>query len=94
VTVAAAIASSVLILGRIAALRHSEHRLLVDLADLAFTDPLTGAGNRRTIVDAVAGREGWLLTMDLDGFKEVNDRFGHEAGDQVLRSFAVRSARW
>jgi diguanylate cyclase (GGDEF)-like protein len=90
VTVAAAIASSVLILGRIAALRHSEHRLLVDLADLAFTDPLTGAGNRRTIVDAVAGREGWLLTMDLDGFKEVNDRFGHEAGDQVLRSFAER----
>ncbi len=93
VTVTAGLASVLLILGRIAVLRHSEHRLLVDLAQMAFTDPLTGAGNRRAVVDAIVGREGWLLTMDLDGFKEVNDRFGHEAGDQVLRSFADRVRR-
>ena len=60
----------------------------------ATTDPLTGALNRRqlatTLRDAIeqAGRTGLpvaLVAFDLDHFKQVNDRFGHAAGDDVLQ---------
>ncbi|GIZ13682.1 diguanylate cyclase [Pseudomonas sp. NCCP-436] len=63
---------------------------------LAIHDPLTGARNRRALNDelkiAMAGhsRHGisyGLLLMDLDHFKQVNDRFGHHVGDQVLVAF-------
>ncbi len=64
----------------------------------ALTDPLTGLGNRRHL-DATldielqrAARTGEPLTAimaDLDHFKNVNDRFGHEAGDQVLKAFGA-----
>jgi diguanylate cyclase (GGDEF)-like protein len=65
--------------------------------DLAVTDPLTGAGNRRGFeLSASSLREvcrrrhisATLLYFDLDEFKEVNDRFGHDAGDQALAEFA------
>jgi diguanylate cyclase (GGDEF)-like protein len=76
-------------------------RLVRDLAQLALvrqearTDPLTGVGNRRALVEAVealttAGGEGALLVMDLDRFKDVNDRFGHTVGDGVIRTMAAR----
>ncbi len=61
------------------------------LLDASFRDPLTGVGNRRrgdaalelvTTGDAVA-------IVDLDHFKEVNDRFGHPVGDQVLIRLAT-----
>lgn len=57
--------------------------------ELAHTDPLTGLSNRRGLLramyqDAVAGTPCVLLTLDLDGFKNVNDVRGHDAGDAVL----------
>lgn len=61
------------------------HRALADLAD---RDPLTGIGNRR-LLDRLAtrslahGRAG-LVLIDLDGFKHINDSFGHDQGDRAL----------
>jgi diguanylate cyclase (GGDEF)-like protein len=65
----------------------------------AFHDPLTGLANRtlflRRLADAVAvhdrdQRPLVLLFVDIDGFKTVNDNFGHGAGDAVLRTVAER----
>ncbi|MEN1956609.1 GGDEF domain-containing protein [Luteimonas changyuni] len=64
----------------------------------ALRDPLTGAGNRRgldaelDIAMAASIRSGeplGFLVFDIDLFKRVNDSFGHEAGDQVLRATAA-----
>jgi diguanylate cyclase (GGDEF)-like protein len=65
---------------------------------LAVTDDLTGLGNRRqlwtSIRAACARRERFaLLMIDLDGFKEVNDALGHNAGDLLLRGMADRFSR-
>ncbi len=66
--------------------------------DAAQLDPLTGLLNRRGFADVSAGvlqglrasRQGCaVVAIDLDFFKSVNDRFGHAAGDQVLREFGV-----
>lgn len=63
----------------------------------ALMDPLTGLLNRTLFLDrlehaACRSRHAAiaLLYMDLDGFKEINDTFGHEAGDEVLREVARR----
>jgi len=77
--------------------RHKEHEDA--LRELAYRDPLTGLANRRllellgTQLVADAGRRGeWasFLYMDLVGFKDVNDRVGHAAGDRVLMELARR----
>ncbi len=69
------------------------HRLLAEseshYRELAHTDPLTGLSNRRGLLralyqDATSGVACVLLTLDLDGFKNVNDVRGHDAGDAVL----------
>lgn len=61
----------------------------------AVTDKLTGLANRRVFASAVAGAEGAgqpfaLMHLDLDRFKQANDRFGHAAGDRVLQAVAGR----
>jgi diguanylate cyclase (GGDEF)-like protein len=67
--------------------------------ELAHTDPLTGLANRReleTMVKASVGAPPGaeevhaLLMMDLNGFKKVNDIFGHPEGDEVLMAIASR----
>ncbi|MSO28905.1 MAG: GGDEF domain-containing protein [Candidatus Planktophila sp.] len=63
---------------------------------LARTDELTGLPNRRRLIAELAtfdGVEGALLLLDLDGFKPVNDRYGHEMGDRILRQVAGRFSR-
>lgn len=57
-------------------------------------DPLTGLLNRKGLIEAVtkvAGDQA-VIMMDLDVFKSINDRFGHEGGDEVLRNFATRTS--
>lgn len=69
------------------------------LADeLAATDSLTRLGNRLAFDRGLArrlddGRNFALVYIDLNGFKQVNDRFGHAAGDAVLRGVGVRLRR-
>ncbi|GGN81899.1 hypothetical protein GCM10010112_58880 [Actinoplanes lobatus] len=55
-------------------------------------DELTGLANRRQFTAAVTGRSGdaAVLLIDLDGFKQINDTYGHAAGDAVLRHVADR----
>jgi diguanylate cyclase (GGDEF)-like protein len=71
--------------------------LSTTLEEVARTDPLTGLLNRRALnehltrASAHARRRGEdlsVMMIDLDRFKETNDRFGHEAGDQVLCGIA------
>jgi diguanylate cyclase (GGDEF)-like protein len=66
---------------------------------LATRDPLTGLYNRRFAEQRLAGESNrsqryghplTLLIIDLNNFKRINDRYGHPAGDQVLKEFAAR----
>ena len=68
--------------------------LIDELRRAALTDPLTGLPNRRAFFDelakaAVAGEPAVVAMIDIDHFKAVNDRFGHAAGDEVLRQVAT-----
>ncbi|MFN8533426.1 MAG: diguanylate cyclase [Dehalococcoidia bacterium] len=65
----------------------------------AFHDSLTGLVNRRMFLDRLDQALGGerpvqvaVLFIDLDGFKEINDRFGHAAGDELLKAVAKRLA--
>ena len=63
---------------------------------LARTDELTALPNRRRLISEIqsfAVRKGSLLLLDLDGFKPVNDTYGHEVGDKVLQQVAQRFSR-
>jgi diguanylate cyclase (GGDEF)-like protein len=66
---------------------------------LALTDPLTGLGNHRHFQERLqydldrAQKEGFPLTLcllDIDDFKQINDRYGHPTGDEVLAQVAAR----
>ncbi|MCB9402352.1 MAG: GGDEF domain-containing protein [Microthrixaceae bacterium] len=63
---------------------------LIDAQAAAEIDPLTGLGNRRVAdrIIATVPVGGGLIVLDLDDFKETNDRCGHAAGDAFLRYFA------
>ncbi len=67
--------------------------------ELAITDPLTGLNNRRYLDNHIStlfnrsmarGRPLSVLMADIDRFKQINDTYGHDAGDDVLREFANR----
>jgi diguanylate cyclase (GGDEF)-like protein len=77
--------------------RDRNRACLTRIEELAYTDPLTGLPNRRrhqeqvetAIWDARSGSDTVaLLFVDLDGFKAVNDRLGHAAGDELLQLVA------
>jgi diguanylate cyclase (GGDEF)-like protein/PAS domain S-box-containing protein len=67
------------------------------LAAAAMTDHLTGLPNRRAFLteasDAALSAGSCVVVLDIDHFKQVNDRHGHDAGDEVLRSFASVALR-
>jgi diguanylate cyclase (GGDEF)-like protein/PAS domain S-box-containing protein len=74
-------------------------RLEARLREMALCDGLTGLANRRGFMETLdkavcraqrAGQPMALLFLDLDRFKEINDRFGHHAGDVALQAFARR----
>ena len=76
-------------------------RLHAQLEDRAHRDPLTGLFNRRYLVETMEralaqsveqGQPLSLMLLDLDHFKQVNDTWGHQAGDEVLRAVAARLA--
>ncbi len=73
----------------------ARHQAATRVAYLAHHDDLTGLANRHAmnqlLAESIAARSSvWVLAIDLDGFKEVNDGFGHGAGDEVLREVARR----
>jgi len=70
-----------------------------DLEEKSNMDPLTGIYNRRYFMDAVAklmnrvirsNTNSFVILFDLDYFKQVNDKYGHQAGDEVLKEIAER----
>lgn len=83
---------------------HSKQAALIEelqaqaeLLKLASTDPLSGLLNRRAFEEYLArellllkrnGGQSALVMIDFDHFKHINDQFGHEAGDDVIRRFA------
>jgi diguanylate cyclase (GGDEF)-like protein len=70
-------------------------RLANEAQRLSRTDDLTGLGNRRAVMELLAGSEERplaLLLIDLNGFKAVNDTFGHPEGDRLLAQVGRRLA--
>ena len=74
-------------------------QLEIELEQHALFDALTGLPNRRALMEQLpkamarssrTGQTMALLFMDLDGFKAVNDTYGHDAGDELLQQFAHR----
>jgi two-component system, cell cycle response regulator len=89
---------------QVARKRHSDvlRTSIEQSVEMAITDGLTGLHNRRymethlkTLVQKArtGGRPLSVLVADIDFFKKVNDTFGHDAGDAVLREFAARFRR-
>lgn len=83
---------------------HVETRSLRQDRDSAlkasYTDELTGVANRRFVMARIedmlrwsrtdSAQPGCLAVLDIDNFKLINDRYGHQAGDEILRSVATR----
>jgi diguanylate cyclase (GGDEF)-like protein len=91
--------------GRMVGVAHSarditqQKAMEAEVRQLAFHDVLTRLPNRRLLLDRLhraqqtsrrLGSHAALLFLDLDGFKQLNDRLGHEAGDQMLVAVAQR----
>jgi len=94
---AAFTATLALVLFLFVAYYRGEGRFIRRLQELATVDSLTGAGNRRAFDEALArqietadryGRTFSVVAFDIDHFKGINDMYGHEAGDGVIRRLA------
>ncbi len=69
------------------------HHARAEAERLSRTDPLTGLANRRAFYEAAAQlRDGAvaLAVADIDRFKRINDRYGHQVGDEIIKSVASR----
>jgi diguanylate cyclase (GGDEF)-like protein len=86
--------ASIAVLLRLRSRLEAEH---TTLRTSAMTDHLTGLANRRAFAErcdyevrrhARLGHSFAVVALDLDGFKQLNDRFGHDAGDELLRDVA------
>ncbi|MEV8509866.1 GGDEF domain-containing protein [Actinoplanes sp. NPDC051475] len=94
--VVASAACALLVIVRFTAAVREQERAQAQLAYQARCDPLTGLANRSVLGDRLAravpapDAPVAVLYLDLDGFKQINDRYGHEAGDAVLRTVADR----
>jgi diguanylate cyclase (GGDEF)-like protein len=84
------------------AVRERLEREHAALRNVALSDPLTGIANRRLLLSRAeyeiarhtrTGHSFTLVMLDLDGFKLLNDRFGHPAGDELLCDVATALAR-
>lgn len=82
---------------QLAAEKTAALELAAEARALAMTDPLTGLANRRKAMAEIdrrilqcrqEGRKLSLIIFDLDHFKSINDGFGHQAGDEVLKRIA------
>ncbi|GAA4606371.1 hypothetical protein GCM10023107_76110 [Actinoplanes octamycinicus] len=85
--------STAFVLSRFTIAVREQEKAQAQLADQARRDPLTGLANRTVLtaeLDRVGSGPVAVLYLDLDGFKAVNDRHGHEAGDLVLTTVAER----
>jgi diguanylate cyclase (GGDEF)-like protein len=92
--------SHVVVMGYTGVLLRRLHQTQRELQQLATRDALTGLANRRSFMETLAEmvsaperRQLACLYVDLDGFKGVNDRHGHELGDQLLNEVAARVLR-
>ncbi len=102
VAIGLATATLVLVGVRTALSVRALRRLTRERQRLSVTDHLTGLGNRRYLFDVLDGffaeqasvQQGNLafLFIDLEHFKQINDSFGHPAGDEILRQLAARLA--
>jgi diguanylate cyclase len=57
----------------------------------SLTDPLTGVFNRNVLKDLTLSSQDIAMMVDMDGFKKVNDKYGHEKGDEILKLFCEKS---
>lgn len=92
--------TAVVVVRQITAVRENE-RLLREVRNLAVTDSLTGLQNRRSFFQDAERefvratrfrRPAALMMLDIDHFKAVNDRLGHQAGDEVLVEVGRRAS--
>lgn len=72
-----------------------EAQRLNEVTILATTDELTGLANRRKFIEELSSvnRGDFVILIDLNGFKPINDNYGHGAGDDLLRQAALRLSR-
>ena len=82
---------------RVRRLNRSIRQREKQITQMGLTDALTGLGNRRALFEALnrrsagdSSQNGALLMLDLDGFKAVNDVFGHLVGDDLLKQVGMR----